>query len=63
MRFKLRVYPDRRTRVIERFLWFPIRVGNKVKWLEKAEIQQTWTSYHYDVFGNQDPNWINEKFL
>ena len=40
-----------------RFLWFPKKIGNEVRWLEKA----SWSDqYHYNW---SEGYWISEKWL
>lgn len=40
-------------RMIKRFLWCPLRIGNQVRWFETAEIGQRYTFYH---------KWVNEAW-
>ncbi len=40
-------------RMIKRFLWFPLRVENQIRWLETAEIGQRYTFYR---------KWVNEAW-
>jgi hypothetical protein len=49
MRFDLsRKYYVGDKRVTEKFLWWPVRVGNEVRWLEKAKIK-------YELTDTMDP--------
>lgn len=53
-----------RVRVINKFLFFPKRIGNEVRWLEKSSIKQK-LHYVFDVTSGsiwwewRDVEWVN----
>lgn len=49
-------------RTITKFAWFPIRLGNETRWLEKVHIHQKFVPYYSDFFYDFCYDWINESF-
>jgi hypothetical protein len=54
-------------KIVEKFLWLPIRIKNETRWLENVSIQ-----YEYIRYGTHDTNtdivkrydaWIPIKFI
>ena len=57
MRFQVEPYKSvGDTRVITRFLFFPRRIGNEARWLEKARIRQVAVRCEYSV------HWYDERW-
>ena len=62
---KNRMPEEGTTRTVIRFLWLPIAINGRWRWLEKAWIEQTVKMC--DVggsmeWGNVQPYWINTKW-
>lgn len=53
MRWKLAKNGD--SRIVEKFLIFPIEIKGEVRWLERAKIMQFYHDY-YD-------KWLNDYFI
>ena len=51
-------YDYGRTRVIEKFLWFPREIDHEVRWLEKVMIEQVVT---FDMAENPDSVYFDHK--
>ena len=54
-------------KIITEFLWFPVRINNEIRWLEKATIlyeydivYNGWEQY-FDIDGDFD--WVAIKFM
>lgn len=68
MRFKHKPtyypYPDEK-RIVFKFLWFPRRIGNETRWLEKARIIQIFKDYRDPLLGHgwKDLEFTEEYFL
>lgn len=42
MRFKLKnneIKVGKKTKIVEKFLWRPLKIGDDLRWLEKAKIE------------------------
>lgn len=54
-------------RIVERFLYYPLKLENEIRWLEKAKIQQTAiTKLDYVSGFGAVPcgyKWYDEKFV
>jgi hypothetical protein len=46
-----------RIETLTKFLWFPMRIGDEVRWLEKATWERIWK---IDVDGNG--RWVGRKW-
>lgn len=46
-------------RIISKFLFFPVKIGNEIRWLEIAYICQVFTEVYSQSFKCQ---WINYNF-
>ena len=55
-------------RIIKKFLWFPMRIGNEWRWMERAKILQRWErDVHFvadcsGAGGYFYPGWANVAF-
>ena len=66
MRWKVKENPkENDTRIVDRFLLFPIKIGNERRWLEMAKIEQKYIyTYTYDNgIANPIGIWANIKFI
>ena len=66
MRWKVNKNPkEYETRIVERFLLFPVTLNNEKRWLEKAKIEQRYIyTYTYDCgFANPEGRWMNYRFI
>ena len=66
MRWKVNKNPkEYETRIVERFLPFPVTLNDEKRWLEKAKIEQRYIyTYTYDCgFANPEGRWINYRFV
>ena len=67
MRWRLPEDGDHRH--IEKFLWFPVRIGSDVRWLEKAVIHQVYFRKYYTYHDEKklnvgcDAEWVNQQFI
>lgn len=64
MRKKIKSYKEFEQRTIEKFLWFPMQLGDDWRWLEKVKIRQEYrvpdcVSYLY----GKRPYWNDLKFV
>lgn len=46
-------------RAITKFLWFPCKIDEETRWLERATIIQRYC----DWWGTDKYKWVNERFL
>jgi hypothetical protein len=64
MNFKLRSLPVYRERVVTKFLWLPLSLKNKTKWLRRVSIRQYYVSYKPEVYGGDAAvAWKNDIFI
>ena len=66
MRWKVNKTPkEYETRIVERFLLFPVTLNDEKRWLEKAKIEQRYIyTYTYDCgFANPEGRWMNYRFI
>ena len=66
MRWKVNKNPkEHETRILERFLLFPVTLNDEKRWLEKAKIEQRYIyTYTYDYgFANPEGRWMNYRFI
>jgi len=68
MKIQLRKLKSRlgEQRVIEKFLWLPVQIGDDIRWLERVRIVQE--VIEVDVggsmeWGNYAYKWLNVKFV
>ena len=67
--FNKKEYDLGETRMVSRFLLFPKRIGNEMRWLERARIiKRKRSSYTYDevcgpmeVYEWEDYAWVKDK--
>lgn len=59
-----RIYPDNTTngahRVVDRFLWWPLRLGDETRWLEYAPIVQLFG--RTQSYWNRGGHWADWKW-
>ena len=66
MRWRVNKNPkEYETRIVERFLLFPVTLNDEKRWLEKAKIKQRYIyTYTYDCgFANPEGRWMNYRFI
>ena len=61
MRRNLMAYEIGDTRVIRKFLFFPLKLNYDWRWLEYANIKQEFV--WYDAYYDRHPVWENVKFV
>ena len=60
---KIRIQIDGDERIITKFLWFPVSIGNETRWLERASIKQR-LEYRFDTTcGAEWYECVNIKFI
>ena len=67
--FNKKEYDLGETRMVSRFLLFPKRIGNEMRWLERAEIVKVMrNSYFFNAVGDkidccgwEDYAWVKDK--
>ena len=47
------------TRIVSRFLIFPVTIGNETRWFERARIKQEYKQGHWDT----PDRWVNREFV
>ena len=63
MKWKTEPTPfDGQTRLIYKFLWFPLTIGDETRWLEMALVEERfrWSVLNLD---NQGPAWKPIRFV
>jgi hypothetical protein len=50
-------------RVVTKFLWLPVRIGNDKRWLEKATLRQTCHRMWDVTSGSEWMEWRSVEFL
>lgn len=60
MRFKHEDRSRLKHVVVERFLWFPLRIKNETRWLEKAKYSGVWY-YDFDGWNFLEREWIDDE--
>jgi hypothetical protein len=51
------------SRVITKFAWFPVRIGNETRWLETVHLHQEYESYYFDEWlDGHEYCWVNKSF-
>lgn len=49
------------TKIVDRFLFLPFRVGNQWRWLEQAQYEMIYTIDEYDCTGYwRTTRWLND---
>jgi hypothetical protein len=51
------------TRIIDRFAWYPVTIGNKMKFLVKCKILQEFGRWESDGVLDPPPHWRNKEFI
>ncbi len=53
------------TRVVRRFLWFPVELTGERRWLEMANVEQVWTrcSRVQEAMLGPHCQWVNVRFV
>ena len=56
------IIKDGETRIVNRFLWFPVLIKREIRWLEYAAIKQ---KFHddYGLDGEDCSHWENMAFI
>ena len=49
-------------RIIEKFLFFPVKIGRTIKWLEKTKIVQIYVHTKFQGRETADKMWTNTQF-
>lgn len=64
MRFAVKPKPkDGDTRIIERFLIFPTRIGNEIRWLETIKVRQIAKKWYDMSCGASAIGWEDVEIL
>ncbi len=58
MRFKRK--PFKYTRVVSKFLWFPLEINGEIRWLERATFKKRYNNY-YDGGSWEYIEWIDNE--
>ena len=51
------------TRIIERFLFFPLTIGKETRWLERVRILERYDAYPLILYPEYVSHWESVKFV